>query len=114
MQDRRKFKRRQVTYYLKVYDQTSGELIGHLVDISPGGVMLLGMDPCPVGNNFEMKIILPAEILGKTELFLNAECKWSARDINPDYYDSGFQLADISEDDAKVIEWLVQRYGFRG
>jgi hypothetical protein len=41
MPEKRKLKRRQLIYYLRVLDRDSGALVGRLVDITTEGVMLL-------------------------------------------------------------------------
>ena len=40
VQERRKLKRRSLAYYMLVLDAKSREMLGHLVDITPLGLMM--------------------------------------------------------------------------
>ena len=46
-------KRRQLVYYLKLYDEESGELVGNVVDITTRGCKIISEEPLPAGNPFE-------------------------------------------------------------
>jgi len=57
-------------------------------------------------------MMLPSEILSKNELTFTALVVWCKKDVNPDFYATGFKLSDISNEDIVVIENLIHRYGF--
>jgi hypothetical protein len=46
---------------------------------------------------------------------LNFEAKsvWCRLDIDPNFYNTGFQLAEISDEGKKIIGQIVEDYGFR-
>lgn len=113
MEDRRKLKRRHIIYYLRIFDQKTGQLIGHLVDITAEGIMVISENPLETDKDYALRITLPSEITGKKELNFNAHAIWCKKDINPDFYDTGYQLIDVEPEDVRAIEWLVTRFGFR-
>ena len=41
MQERRKFKRRFIMYYTRIFDRTTGAVLGYLVDLSANGAMVV-------------------------------------------------------------------------
>jgi hypothetical protein len=111
--ENRKLKRRHLIYYLRVFDRNTNQLLGHLVDITPEGAMLVSETPIPTAERFQLRMLLPAEIFGKDRLEFEAESIWSKNDINPDFYDTGFRLLDVNAEDAATISELIGEYGFR-
>ena len=113
MQEKRKLKRRHLIYYLRVFDRNSNELLGHLVDITPEGIMLMSEETIPTKNNLELRMVLPSKLFGKDKIEFNATSLWSKGDIMSDFYDTGFRLTKIDRKDAELIESLIDTYGFR-
>jgi len=111
--DKRKLKRRHLIYYLRVFDRNSGELLGHLVDVTQEGAKLISENPIPVMQRFQLRMLLPAEIFGRNELNFEAESLWSYFDINPQFHDTGFRLIDVDTRDMLTIARLINEFGFR-
>jgi hypothetical protein len=112
-EERRRTKRRHLVYYLKVFDVETDLLLGHLVDITSEGMMMVREEPIEPGRIFQLRLDLPKQILMKDTLTFSAECRWSQRDVNPDLHKSGFQFLAISENDQAVIDNLVRRHAFQ-
>ena len=112
MENKRKLKRRHLIYYLRVFDQSNGQLIGHLVDITKEGLMLISEQPLITDKEYKFRMVLPTEILSRAEVNYTATVIWCKKDVNPDFYATGFRLSDISTDDIVIIESLIHRYGF--
>ncbi len=49
MQNRRKTIRRYLLYFVRIYDSSTSQQIGNLVDITTKGVMIVGPSPIPDG-----------------------------------------------------------------
>lgn len=113
MEEKRKIYRRHLIYYLRVFDIATGNLLGHLVDITTEGIMLISETPIETGLTFQLRMDLPAFVFGKPELHFEARSVWCQSDVNTDFYDTGFQLIDISEQDQHIIEQIIEEYGFR-
>jgi hypothetical protein len=110
--DKRRLKRRHLIYYLRVFSNPGGELIGHLVDITGEGVMLISEKPVAKDTEYEMRMVLPFEILSVEAILFKATCIWSKKDVNPDFYASGFKIEGLAASDIKIIEELIEQYGF--
>ena len=110
MPEKRKLKRRQLIYYLRVLDRDSEMLIGRLVDITTEGVMLLSESPLKLDKLFKFKMILPPHFKAQKIITFDAKCLWSKIDVNPDLYTSGFQFDRISPQDIYLIEELILDY----
>lgn len=106
-QDKRTFRRRNLVYYLKIYDRTNGELLGHLADITTEGIMIVAENPMEPNRTFSMELMLPADMEGKEKIQFKAVSRWCDKDLNPDYYDIGFKFTEISLIDRNAIENLI-------
>ncbi len=113
MKEKRRVKRRHLIYYLRVFEKNTDQPIGHMVDISTEGMMLISEDPIKTDHVFELRMVLPVEIEGSREIIFFAKSKWCGEDENPDFYNTGFQLINLSPEHIKVIEYLVQKFCFR-
>jgi len=113
MFDKRKLKRRHLIYYLRVFRQPGGEQLGHLVDITEEGIMLISEQEFPAGLDYDLRMSLPAEISGKVEIDFKVHTLWCKRDVNPDFFAGGFKILEISDSDREIIERLVVKFGFR-
>ena len=111
--DKRRLKRSHLIYYLRVFDRVSNQILGHLVDITPEGAMLISEKPIPAGAQYQLRMILPTEIFGRDHLDFDAESLWSKRDINADFHDTGFRLLNVEVKDTAIISRLIDEYGFR-
>jgi hypothetical protein len=112
MLEKRKLQRRHLIYYLRVFDRNTVNLIGHLVDITPEGVMVISENPIELGLTFQMRMILPKEIFGKEQITFDAISKWADKDVNPSFYDTGFQLLEISDENRLIVTQLIEDFGF--
>ncbi len=113
MEDRRKFKRRYLAFYSRVFDVRSHHLLGHVVDITPQGLMLISEIPLPIDTAFRLEIELPDDFAAKRTISFEAKSRWCQADVDPNFFNTGFQLFDIEPEDVKIIENIVETYGFR-
>ncbi|MEA3351585.1 MAG: PilZ domain-containing protein, partial [Chloroflexota bacterium] len=105
--DKRELKRRHLIYYLRVFDQKTNQIVGHLVNINLDGIMLISEEPIETDALFHLKMTFPSQIFGKENLEFIAKSVWSKHDVNPDFYDTGFKLQDIKWDDVSTIKELI-------
>ncbi|OGR06007.1 MAG: hypothetical protein A2511_04245 [Deltaproteobacteria bacterium RIFOXYD12_FULL_50_9] len=112
-EENRVLKRRHLIFYLEVYDDQSGELVGHVVDVTTKGIKLVSKNPIPDGKLFRLRMALPEGYFAERELRFAAQSLWSDNDINPDFYDTGFALQDAMDPKtAEVLATLINQLGF--
>lgn len=111
--DKRILRRRHLIYYLRVFNPHDQQLLGHLVDITAEGIMLMSEQPLPIGATYAMRMDLPADTFGKATVEFEARALWSRPDANPSFHDTGFQLTRVAEADERIINRLITEYGFR-
>ncbi len=110
MTDKRKLERKDLLFYGRVFDKKRGELIGHLVNITPGGAMLVSDSTIEAEVSYELSIELPESIAGKDYLECQALCVWCAPDINPEFYGIGFKFVNPSQQDIEIINRMIAEY----
>jgi hypothetical protein len=113
MDERRNLRRRHIIYYSRVYERSTGELIGHVMDITPEGIKLISEQPIPLQKRFHFRIDLPDDITLKEYMFFEAESVWSAPDVNPDFYNTGFRVFKMSSEDAAFLTRMIDETGLR-
>jgi hypothetical protein len=112
MLEARILKRRHLIYYLEVFDQESGELLGHLVDITTRGMKLVSKQRLSADKVYHLRMALPGELFQEKEFRFTARSLWTTNDINPDFYDTGFEVSQLDERAKDIIAKLINRLGF--
>jgi hypothetical protein len=113
MEEKRRTTRRYLLYYMRVYNAASREQIGNLVDITPRGIMVVSEHPVPEGQVSRLRMELTPEVADKPFMEFSALSRWSKPDINPNMFNTGFEILDLQPDDAKIILRIVDEFGFR-
>jgi len=108
--EQRRLKRWQLVNYLRVFDATSGELVGHLVDLTHEGIMLLGSETLPCEKEFHLRMQRLSDG-NTTEIHLRAYSLWSKQDVDPHLYKTGFQLVQLEREQQKFLQNLISELG---
>jgi hypothetical protein len=111
-QDKRKLKRRHLIYYLRVFNRLNNELLGHLVDLTSEGIMIIGERLLPAEMDYQLHMTLPEEIMGKNKVDFDAHAIWSRKDVDPSFFGTGFRMIHIDPDDVALIQKLIEDFGF--
>jgi hypothetical protein len=112
MADKRKISRRDFTYYMKVTNDSTRDLLGYLSDISAGGFKLDCPKQIPPGQDFRVRIELTPEIADKNVMVFVARSKWCRPDpIDPTSYNVGFEIVSMSPGDMEIFQRMFDRYG---
>lgn len=114
MQERRKSKRRFIMYYTRIFDRSTGAILGYLIDLSPEGAMVVSEQPFTTQKLYRLRMDVPEEFEAQACLDFEAVCVWSRTDTaDPRFYESGFHLEDVPEEDITLILRIINEYGFR-
>ena len=108
--DQRKLRRLHIVCYLRVFDRESGELVGHIADISTGGMMLVGDREIELDRDHKLVMELPIEGNQRTKVRLTAHSVWSRLDANPDFHNTGFKLKRPSVRAVQRIKELIDEF----
>ena len=112
MDDRRKIDRNDFSYYMRLVDSQTQELIGHLADISSGGFKLDSQNPIPENKDFRFRMDLTSEVASKPSMEFVARSVWCKVDpLDPFLYNVGFQLISIAPGDVEIFNRMMEKYG---
>ena len=113
MGDRRKVKRKYLMFYMRVYDVGTGKLLGHLVDLTAEGAMLISEHEVPAGQDFRLKMELSPDVSPQPYLEFDAHSLWCQQDVNPQFYNTGFHVLSMTPENTAIVGRIVEAYGFR-
>ncbi|NTV52362.1 MAG: PilZ domain-containing protein [Candidatus Firestonebacteria bacterium] len=110
--EKRKLKRRHLIFYLRVMEDDSPDVLGFMVDITTEGIMVMSEHPLEVGKTFRLKMRVKSYTPEEKYLKFTAVSKWCHQSVNPDFYDTGLELLDITPEDYKEIRHMIKEIGF--
>lgn len=113
--EKRKLPRRNFSYYMRLMDENSGQLLGHLTDISTGGFKADSASALQTNKDFRLRVELSSEVAAKNSMVFQARSRWCHTDpIDPTTYNVGFQITNMSAGDFEIFLRLFEKYGSRG
>ena len=113
MPDKRQSKRRQLFFNFEVHERGTRRKLGHLVDLTAEGMLLLSSEPHQKGERLEVVVKLPdLPALEGERLSGTAVVRWSGHDSNPSLHCSGLQFEELGAKEKAVVDILVARFGF--
>lgn len=111
-EEQRESDRRYLVFYLRVFDGMSSKILGHLVDVSEKGVMLVSDQPLEINEDYRLRMRLPTAMKDRNEIIFTATSRWCKSDANPDFYLAGFQIHDLEPGIRKQIKNLIRDFGY--
>lgn len=90
----------------EVYEQHSGESLGHTADLNAHGMMLIGKNNFSVGEKIRISLEIPNGLHNKIRTSLTAQCRWCEPHPNTPFYNSGFRFIYTTQFDIEYIETL--------
>jgi hypothetical protein len=113
--ERRQLSRRNFSYYMRVVDEADGKLIGHFSDISTGGFKLDSSKPLSINKDYRLRIDQTGEISNKSYITFTARARWCSVDsFDPNLYNVGFQIVNMSPGDYDIFVKMFSTYGVQG
>jgi len=111
--EKRHSRRWELVFYLRIFDQADGSLLGHVIDISADGLMLLSEIPIELNKDFDLNLEMPASGTNeRKKISLKAHSIWKSSDANPDLIDTGFQLINPEKSSVDAIKKLIRELQF--
>jgi hypothetical protein len=110
--DKRKLERKNFSYYMRVMNEHTGDLVGQLGDISSGGFRLESSTPMAVGQTLDLRIDQTGEISQKGFIIFSARTRWCQKDpYDPTIYNVGFQIVNMTPADFDIFVKMFNTYG---
>ncbi|MBU1568098.1 MAG: PilZ domain-containing protein [Proteobacteria bacterium] len=111
-QDLREVDRKYLVFYLRIYDGMSSKILGHLVDISEKGMMLISDNPISVNENYRLRMRLPTQMKERSEIMFDAMSRWCKSDANPDFFLAGFQIHNLEQSSRDLVLTLIRDFSY--
>lgn len=108
----RRNQRWYLVMYLRVFDEDTGELLGHVVDINKEGIRLVSDKPIPLNQTFRLWVDVPKENAPRQRIHLEVESLWSQPDVNPDFYATGFRIHNTGTQTLVQLQLLIEEFKF--
>ena len=102
--------RKQIIYYLRVFDAESGSPLGHVADLSIKGFRVKSERELKKGKTMLLRMDLPKSMNGPQQLELKTRVKWSRPDPNSKFFNTGLWLVHVSKGDEKTLSDLIQTF----
>lgn len=106
-EERRRQERFSLECYLKVIDADTEALLGHIEDISTGGMKLLSSEPIPTGQDFRLLLEISLGDDNQARVLVEARSIWTLEDINPGFHNTGFCFLGLSSRAEATISNLM-------
>ena len=114
MQERRKISRKYLAIYSRVFDRASGQVLGYLSDLTGEGAMIISDASMVDNRDISLRFDLPdPNLFSVDHLNMEAHIRWCRPDIDPAFYNIGFEFKEMSPEQAKIIDEMISAYEFR-
>jgi hypothetical protein len=114
MQERRKISRKYLAIYSRVFERTSGQVLGYLSDLTREGAMVISDSSMADNQDVSLRFDLPdPDLFSVDHLNIDAHIKWCRPDIDPAFYNIGFEFRKIDPEQIKIIDEMIIAYEFR-
>jgi hypothetical protein len=112
MVERRRVDRRSFSYYMRVMNDDTGELVGHLTDISTAGFKLDCLKSIQPNTIFRLRLDLTPDVASKEIMVFRAISRWCRVDrFDPTSFNVGFQITEMSPSDVDIFVRMFEVYG---
>ena len=99
-------------FYLRIYNADSNKILGHLVDISEKGLMLICDRVVPINEDYQLRMRLPAQMKDRREILFRATSRWCKADANPGFFLAGFHLRMLESASRELILALIRDFSY--
>lgn len=112
MPERRTTPRKNVSFYMRVLNDDTEEIIGHMVEVSAIGLRLETVGPLPLEKDFYMRLEITPDLGAVPYIVFLARSKWcKIDDIQPNLFRVGFELLEILPEDKEIFFRILRKYG---
>ncbi|HAS51866.1 MAG TPA: hypothetical protein DCS21_09065, partial [Gammaproteobacteria bacterium] len=92
-------------------DRRDEHLLGHVVDISLGGLRLIGSEALSIGEVIPLRMEASLESGRRESCELQGKTVWSGEDENPGWFTAGLEFLDLSASTRKVLNEIIAELG---
>jgi len=106
--NKRMLERKRTGVFFGIYEGEDSKYFARLVDLNTKGLMIIGKKQLKQGDKFKLKMDLPQEINGKSQVEFEAQVKWCEKSINTKLFSSGLEFSAIEPEYSQLIDELIK------
>ncbi len=95
--------------FIEVKDTETGEVVGHLLDLSREGLKLIGRTEMKKSSFRSFAIGLPGRDGRCDTVLVDVRCIWVQHDLSESTYTAGFMFNPLIESSRKTIDALLDK-----
>ena len=112
MPERRDTSRKKFVFYMRVLDDDTQAILGHMVEVSATGLRLETVGPRPLNKEYYLRVELTADLGNVPYIIFIARTRWCNIDnIQPNLYHVGFAIEEIMPEDKEIFLRILEKYG---
>ncbi len=112
MPERRTVPRKNFSFYMRVLNDDTQEILGHMVEVSAVGLRLETVGPLPINKEYYLRLELTPDLGDLPYIVFIARSKWCKIDeIQPNLYRVGFEIAEIMPEDREIFLRILAKFG---
>ncbi len=117
MENRRRLRRQDARFHLNVMNQETDESVGRLVNLTTNGMQIISEQPILTDTTYHLEVELPSlpeesvlpEGVDVTEqVQFDARAVWSRKKTNLDFWDTGMELTNVSQETVDTLYSALQ------
>ena len=98
--------------YLKVHCAETGRVVGRIIDLTTQGVRLVTNEEIQLEAEIHLVIPFDSGSGQQEELRIDARCRWTGPDVNPDYLCAGLEFVEVRPRQEALLARIIQRYRY--
>jgi hypothetical protein len=111
MPERRTAPRKKFSFYMRVLNDDTQQILGHMVEVSQDGLRLETIGPLPINKEYYLRLELTPDVGDVPYIVFVARTKWcKTDDIQPNLYRVGFEIVEILPEDRQIFQRLFEKY----
>ena len=100
-------------YYL-IIDEDTNELMGRIVDLTTDGFMIISDASIDIPQIVNCKMDFQRMIRFQKFMSFVAESKWCEFNEYCHWYETGFKISNISEENVEIIKEIIDEWDIKG
>lgn len=112
MAEKRTVPRKKFSMYMRVLNDDTAEIVGHMIEIGAIGFRLETVEPLPLEKDYYLRLELTPDVGDVPYIVFIAQTRWIKPDtLQPNLYQVGFELKEIMPEDKEIFLRILEKYG---
>jgi hypothetical protein len=112
MAEKRTVPRKNFSFYMRVLNDDTEQILGHMVEVSAVGLRLETVGPLPINKDYYLRVELTPDLGDLPYIVFIARSKWcKIDDIQPNLFRVGFEMIEIMPEDREIFLRIQAKFG---